>query len=134
MRSVRAGWHAGGVLKRIVINAVAVAIATWLIPGITLVASDTVNIIITLLVAGVILGLLNAIVKPILHFISFPLIVITLGLFLWVVNAGVLLLASSAAGALGIGWQVAGWGSALAGALVISLVNLLLDRAEQPRL
>lgn len=131
MRSVSAEWHAGGVLKRIIINAVAVAIATWLIPGITLAAPDTVNIVITLLVVGAILGLLNAIVKPILQLISFPLIVITLGLFLWVVNAGVLLLASGAAGALGIGWQVAGWPPALGGALVISLVNMVLDRTEQ---
>lgn len=120
-------------LKRIVINAVAVAVATWLIPGITLVAADTVNIVVTLLVVGAILGLLNAIVKPILQFISLPFILITLGLFLWVVNAGVLLLASGAAGALGIGWQVAGWLPALGGALVISLVNMLLDRTEQPR-
>ena len=69
-------------LKRIVINAVAVAVATWLIPGITLVAADTVNIVVTLLVVGAILGLLNAIVKPILQFISLPFILITLGLFL----------------------------------------------------
>jgi len=116
------------VIKRILINAAALAGATWLLPGITLGSGDTAQTILTFLAAGAILGILNLLVRPILKLISLPFIVVTLGLFLWVINAGVLLILSSACESLGIGWRVLGWQPALLGAAIVSLINWLLTK------
>jgi putative membrane protein len=73
---------------------------------------------------GVILGLVSSLVKPVVTFLSFPIVILTLGIFLWVINALMLLLTGWLAGQLDLGFRVDDffW-SALLGALVISLVN-----------
>ena len=73
-------------------------------------------------VAALVLGLANAIVRPLLVVLTFPLTLLTLGLFLLVVNALVLWLVS----ALVPGFRVQGFGSAFVGALVLSLLNLAI--------
>jgi putative membrane protein len=78
----------------------------------------------TLLAVGVILGVVSSFVKPVVKVLSIPFIILTLGLFLWVINALMLLLTSWLAKQLDLGFVVDDffW-SALLGALVISLVN-----------
>ncbi len=82
---------------------------------------------------------MNAFIRPLLKFFTCPLIVLTLGLFLFVINAAMLGLTAWVAGQLGISFEVAGFGAALWGALVISLVSLALtllipgEEKERPR-
>jgi putative membrane protein len=78
-----------------------------------------------LFIVALILGLLNALVRPIIAFLSCGLIFLTLGLFLLVINAGMLILASSAASSFGIDFRVDGFVPALIGSLVISAISFL---------
>ncbi|WP_420176647.1 phage holin family protein [Luteococcus sp. OSA5] len=110
-------------LIRLVANAIALALATALVPGILIEAGPLPQRVLTIIVVAALFGLLNALVKPVLKFFSFPLVVLTLGLFLWVVNACMLMLTSWAAGLFDQPWQVTGWGAAFIGSLLISLVS-----------
>ena len=78
-------------ILRLVANAAALAIATWILSGITLTGSSTTSQILTLLIVALIFGVLNAIIKPIFALVTAPLILLTLGLFLIVINACMLL-------------------------------------------
>ena len=101
-------------LLQIVLNGVAVFIAAYLVPGITYSGS-----LLYLLLVGLVIGLINLIVKPIVSFFSFPLIVLTLGLFYLVINGLMLYLAAS----LLDGLDVQGCTPAILGGLVIALFN-----------
>ena len=72
-------------ILRILANALAIYLAAWLIPGVDIITSNTAGWKI-LLICGVILSLINAIIRPILKLISLPLIIITFGLFSFVIN------------------------------------------------
>jgi putative membrane protein len=74
-------------LLRLVANAAALAIATWILSDITLTGSSTLGEIVTLLIVALIFGVLNAIIKPIFALVTIPLLLLTLGLFLIVINA-----------------------------------------------
>lgn len=113
-------------LTRLLANAAALAAATALLPGITLTGSSVGHKAVVIIVVACIFGALNALVKPVVKFFSFPLIIITFGLLLWVINAGMLLATSAIADRLGQPWQVDGWGSALLGSVVISVVSALV--------
>jgi putative membrane protein len=104
-------------LLRLLLNGVAVLFAAWLIPGLRV---DTPA---TAIIAGVALGLVNAIVRPLLLLLTLPLTLLTLGLFIFVVNAICLALVAW----LVPGFSISGFGSALIGAIVISLVSWLLS-------
>ncbi|MCW8796711.1 MAG: phage holin family protein [Chlorobium sp.] len=75
------------------------------------------------LLVALVLGLINAIVKPILVFFSIPFIIVTLGLFLLIINALMLMLAAAVVD----GFAVSSFGWALLGSLVISLVSWMLS-------
>lgn len=77
-----------------------------------------------LLIAPLILGVLNAVVRPVLLLLSLPLLIITLGLFLWVINAGLLYLTSLV---LKESFRVEGFGPAMWGALTISIVSIIAN-------
>ncbi|MFZ2624065.1 MAG: phage holin family protein [Propionibacterium sp.] len=116
-------------LWRTVVNALAVALATWLLPGITLRSTDSVPVqALTLVVVALVLGLVNSFVKPILTFFGSCLIVLTLGIFLWAINAALLMLTSTVCSALGVGWQVSNWNNAFGAALIVSFVAMVLGR------
>ena len=72
---------------------------------------------------ALILGVVTAIVKPIVTFFSIPFIILTIGLFLLVINALMLMLTAWIAGGVGIGFHVEGFWNALWGSIVITLVN-----------
>jgi len=80
-----------------------------------------------LLVVGLIFGLITAFVRPIVNLISLPLIVLTLGLMLLVVNALMLMLTSAISGGLNLGFHVDGFWTALFGSIVISLASIVLE-------
>jgi putative membrane protein len=109
-------------ILRWIINAVAVWAAMRLVPGITAEGGWTVYVWM-----GLILGLVNALIAPIIKLLTCPLIILSLGVFTLVINAAMLLLASSLAESLGLGFYVDGFGSAFWGAIVISLVSFALS-------
>lgn len=113
-------------LIRVLINAVGLWVATQIVRGISF--SGT-NMLLELLLVAVIFGVVNAVIKPILAVLTCPLYLLTLGLFTFVVNALMLLLTSGIAGALGLGFHVDSFVSALLGAIVISIVSFLLSIA-----
>jgi putative membrane protein len=109
-------------LMRIVMTAIALWAATRLVSGITFHGG-------WLGLAGVALvfGVLNSFVRPILSFLAFPLLIITLGLFTFVLNAVMLLLTSALASKIGLDFHVAGFWAAFWGAIVIGIVSFLLS-------
>lgn len=109
-------------LIRWIINAVALGVAATLIQGIHIDGGWQV-----LVITAFIFGLVNALIRPLVTLLTCPLIILTLGLFTLVVNAGMLLLASWLAGLMGIGFIVDGFWSAFWGGLIISIVSAILS-------
>ena len=125
-------------ILRLLANAAALAVATFLLGGITLTGSSLTNKVLALLIVALIFGILNAIVKPIFALVTAPLLLLTLGLFLIVINACMLLLTSWIAGKVSLGWHVSGFWTAVLGALIVSIVSFVLnaflhDKNERPR-
>lgn len=114
---------------RVVITAIAVwAAASW-VPGIAVDVGDTgtAGAIAIYLVVGAVLALVNAYVKPVVTLLSLPLLILTLGLFYLVVNALMLGLTAWLTGWLDFGLIVDGFGAAVLGALVVSVVSMVLS-------
>jgi putative membrane protein len=114
-------------LLRLLANAAALAAATFLLTNITLNAPTLTQKAFALLVVALVFGLLNALVKPIFKLVTIPLVLLTLGLFLIVINACMLLLTSWVADKVGLGWHVEGFWTAVFGALIVSVVSFLLN-------
>jgi putative membrane protein len=110
-------------LIRWALTTLAVLVASYVVKGIDH-SSFT-----ALAVASLLLGLANAVLKPILMILSLPLLLLTFGLFTIVINSLLLLMV----GAVVEGFHVAGWWSAFWGSLVISLVSILLKPLEPDR-
>lgn len=104
-----------GFLIRTAITALGLAAAAALVPGITY---DTT---LTLLVAALFLGIVNAVVRPLAVLLTLPITVLTLGLFLWVINGLMLVLV----GALLAGFDVAGLWPAMWGSIIVGLTSWL---------
>jgi putative membrane protein len=107
----------GGFLVRVLVNALAILLAVNVVPGIEA------RGLVTILGAGLVLGLINAVVRPVLLVLTLPLTLVTLGLFLLVLNALCLWLTS----ALVKGFTVHGFWAAFFGALIVSVVSWLLN-------
>jgi putative membrane protein len=110
---------------RWLILSAAILCVAWLLPGIHV--GTGVPGVVTALVGGAILGVLNWIVRPILIFLSCPLVLLSLGLFLFIINAALLLLASSLSHGLGHPFYVDSWGSAIIGSILITIVSWFLS-------
>lgn len=104
------------------INAVAVWVAANIVPGIVLTSESPAAII----VIALILGLLNATLNPLLKFLTCPFILLTLGLGALLVNTLVFWLAGEIGQSLGYGFTVEGFWPAFLGALVVSVVSVVL--------
>lgn len=109
-------------------TAAAVAVATWLIDGIyftgpTSGQDEIRHKLLPLLLVSLILGFVSSFVRPVVTFFSIPLVIFTLGLFLLVINALMLMLTAWIADGVGIGFHVDGFWNALWGSIVITLVN-----------
>ncbi len=117
-------------LVRLVISAAALFVAVRVVPGIRLGQGDrlnTPNDWMTLLVVAVIFGVVNAVIWPVVFWLTLPLTLATLGLFVLVINALMFMLTSWISEALALGFRVDGFVPAFAGALVISIVSLVLN-------
>ncbi len=104
-------------------SAIAAAVAVWLLPGLQPVGDQLTSIV----VFSLAVALINASIRPIMHALSLPLSIITLGIFHLVVNGVALLIASwLSVNVFGIGVQIADFGSAFFGAIVISIVSSIV--------
>ena len=110
------------IVWRLLINAAALWAATRIIPGISFNGQWS-----TLIVVALIFGVLNASVRPLLWFMTLPLLIVTLGLFTFVLNALMLWLTGAVSDWLGLGFQVEGFGAAFLGAVVVSVVSFMLS-------
>lgn len=108
----------GSLLFRWLINTIALLVVTYLVPGIH---ADS---IVTLFIAALVLGLLNAVIKPILFWLTLPLTIVTLGIFLIVLNAIMLELTD----VLVPGFTISTFFAAFIGALVLGILSLITNR------
>ena len=108
------------------IIAVSLFVAEWIVPGIR-VEGDTAWIIFTAM--ALILGLVNALIRPILKALSCGFIFITMGLFVFVINAATFLLSAQIAQKwFNVGFFVDSFGAALLGSIIVSIVSVILSR------
>jgi putative membrane protein len=123
------------VLAWLLTNAAAVAVAAWLLDGIRFdgpgdpFGSEVREKLLPLLGVALILGLVTVFVEPVVKLLSLPFIVVTVGLFLLVINAAMLLLTAWIAGRVDLGFHVDGFWTALLGGIVITLVTGFIDVA-----
>lgn len=120
------------ILLRLLINALALWAAVEIVPGIY--AEDP----LTIIIVALIFGLVNALIRPIVAFFTCPMIILTLGLFIFVLNALMLWFTGWVAGLFGLGFGIQGFWPAFWGALVVSLVSfaislIIKDEAEESR-
>jgi putative membrane protein len=109
-------------ILRIMINALSIAAAAKLVDGITFTGQWWKMIII-----GAVFGIVNSLIKPLVTFFTFPLIILTLGLFTLIVNTLMLAITVELSEPLRLGLQINGFWPAFKGALIISVVSLLLS-------
>ncbi|MEV7071714.1 phage holin family protein [Streptomyces sp. NPDC093990] len=113
-------------LVKTIANAGALAVAVWLLDKITLTGGSTGKKVWTLILVALVFGLVNWLVKPVVKVLTFPLFILTLGLFTLVVNALMLLLTSWLADVLDLSFHVEGFWTAVLGGLIISIVSWAL--------
>jgi putative membrane protein len=106
-----------GLLISLLLNTLALIITAYIVPGFK------VDSFTAALLAAIVLGLINTFVKPILLLLTLPLTIITLGLFMFVVNAIVLRLTTLVVP----GFMVDGWMPAILGAIVLSVTSTILS-------
>ncbi len=106
-------------ILRLIINMVAILIISYLFPKMI-----RVDGFLTALVAAFLLGIVNTVLRPVLVFLTFPITVVTLGLFLFIINGLMLWLVS----ALVRGFYVSGFWGAVFGSILISIVSWILSR------
>lgn len=111
------------ILLSILLNALAIYVAAYFLDGITLTSTTAA------LIAGLVLGIVNTLVKPVLILLTLPMTLITLGLFLFVVNAICLALTAWVVP----GFEIAGFWSAVGGALIVSLVGWAVSGLRDDR-
>jgi putative membrane protein len=117
-----------GFLIRVLINAAAIWVATFLIPSVTIGGDDTAQTVLSLLVVGAVFGVVNALIKPIVTVLTLPFYLFTLGLMAFVVNAFMLKLTGWLSTAVGISFDPGPffWSTILA-AIVVTLASTVLN-------
>jgi len=109
-------------LVRLLVNAAALWVATRLVPGVSYDGGA-----LPLLGVALVFGVVNAFLRPVAKILTFPLILLTLGIFALVINGLMLWLTSSLSSALGLGFHVSGFWAAFWGGLVVSIVSTMLS-------
>ena len=112
-----------GFFVRMLISAMGLWLASRIVPGVEITATGT------LLFAALLLGVVNAVVRPVVILLTLPITVVTLGLFLWVVNAAMLGIVAW----LLSGFQIGGLGSALLASAIVSITSWLASWHIGPR-
>jgi putative membrane protein len=111
-----------GFLARLLVNAAALWVATQIVPGVTYSGG-----VLPMLAVALVFGIVNAVIGTVAKILTFPIILLSLGLFILVINGLMLLLTSALSSALGLGFSVRGFWAAFWGALVVSLVSTILS-------
>ena len=114
-------------LIRVLVSAAALAVATWVVSGITLPAAGGWEKVGTLLAVALIFGIINATLKPLIKVVGCAFYVLTLGLVALVVNGLLLWLTSWIAGKLSLPFHINGFWAAFWGAIIVGLVSWLLN-------
>jgi putative membrane protein len=109
-------------ILQILVNAGALYVAVYLLDGITFVGEWW-----KLLLVALAFSLLNTYLRPILRILTLPITLITMGIFLLIINAAMLLLTSAISDGLQLGFHVADFGSAFLGAIVVAIVGWILS-------
>ena len=109
-------------LVRLLVNAAALWVATQVVSGVTFDGGP-----LPMLGVALVFGVVNALLRPVAKILTFPIIIVTLGIFALVINGLMLWLTSSLSSALGLGFHVSGFWAAFWGAIVVSLVSLVLS-------
>ena len=109
-------------ILRWTINAIALFLAVYFVPGINLESGWT-----SIIWLALIFGLVNAFLRPLLKLLTCPLILLTLGLFTLLINTFLFWLAGRVGDAFGVGFTVAGFWPALLGSIVVSVVSIVLS-------
>jgi putative membrane protein len=109
-------------LVRWLVNAAALWVATQIVPGVSYSGGP-----LPLLTVALVFGVVNAVIRPVARILTFPIIILTLGLFALVINGLMLMLTSALSSALGLGFHVGGFWAAFWGALVVSVVSTILS-------
>ena len=134
---------------RVIINGLALWVASWLLPGLDISTTatteavaktgvnqgtDAVGIVLAYLFVGLIFGLVNAFVRPVVSFLSLPITILTLGLFTVVINAAMLYLTSWISGYTPVHFTIDSffWTAVLA-AIIITVISLVADRLPGAR-
>ncbi len=110
-------------LLKLLVSSLAVFFGAWILPGVYL------NGFPTAILVALILGFLNAFLKPILVILTIPITLITFGLFLLVINAGIILLVDS----LLDGFEVNSFSTAVIYSIIISLITWILEAIANPK-
>ncbi|GAA1751767.1 phage holin family protein [Streptomonospora arabica] len=115
------------IIIRVLINAVALGAAVFLIDGLNVGTTSTSEAVIAYIALGALFGVVNAVIKPIVKTVGCAFYILTLGLISLVVNALLLLLTGWLAGMLGLAFTIDGFWPAFWGAIVISVVSWVLS-------
>jgi len=108
-------------------NAVALAVAAWMLKGIRVSGNDWQDAVVPIVVAAIILGVVTVFVEPVVKLLSLPFIILTLGLFLIVINALMLMLTSWICEKVDVGFSVEGFWTAVVGGIIVTLVTGFID-------
>ena len=109
-------------LARLLVNAAALWVATRIVPGVTYSGG-----VLPMLAVALVFGVVNAVIGTATKILTFPIILLTLGIFILVINGLMLMLTSAMSSALGLGFHVAGFWAAFWGGLVVSVVSTALS-------
>jgi len=118
-------------LLRFLVNALALYLAVWLVPGLHYQGSAG-----RFLLVAVVFGLVNSLLRPLLTILTCPLVIATLGIFTLVINAVLLLITGWLSQRWGLGLAVNGFWAAFAGGIVVSIASIMLSlgmRSGGPR-
>lgn len=136
-------------IVRVIISGLALWVASWILPGLDISTSatteavaksgvnqgtDAVGVILAYLFIGLIFGVVNAFVRPVVSFLSLPITILTLGLFTIVINAAMLYLTSWISGYTPVHFTIDSffWTAVLA-AIIITIISLVADRIPGAR-
>jgi putative membrane protein len=116
-----------GFLVRVLASAVAIWAAAAIVPGVEIGGPEFTDQALVAVLVGLIFGIVNAVIKPIVAVLAFPLYVVTLGLFTFIANALLFWLTAWLAGLFNLDFTVEGFGAAFFGALVVTIVSWALS-------
>ncbi|MCU1531565.1 MAG: hypothetical protein JWO49_1136 [Arthrobacter sp.] len=127
-------------IVRVILNGLALWVAGWILPGLDIATSattaavadsgvtqgtDTIGIILAYLFIGLIFGVVNAFVRPLVSLLSLPITILTLGLFTIIINAGMLYLTSWISSQTPVHFTIDSFWTAVFGAIIITIISLL---------